>query len=131
REGLRRFQVAMKCPSLIQMAHCSFFFSSRRRHTRFSRDWSSDVCSSDLDLSDFAPTAVAKSLRSAELRVSSLSLSALPPITTGEIGRASCRERVESSVAGEEEDTATNRKSACMQKKEEAHEGSRRGSERP
>src|SRR5690606_40957409 len=27
-----------------------FFFSSRRRHTRFSRDWSSDVCSSDLYL---------------------------------------------------------------------------------
>src|SRR5690606_39872511 len=27
---------------------CLFFFSSRRRHTRFSRDWSSDVCSSDL-----------------------------------------------------------------------------------
>src|SRR5690606_40802976 len=31
------------------LVHCvSFFFSSRRRHTRFSRDWSSDVCSSDL-----------------------------------------------------------------------------------
>src|SRR5256884_6230742 len=35
--------------------HCrclsvSFFFSSRRRHTRCSRDWSSDVCSSDLEL---------------------------------------------------------------------------------
>src|SRR3712207_9051477 len=28
-----------------------FFFSSRRRHTRYWRDWSSDVCSSDL-LSD-------------------------------------------------------------------------------
>src|SRR5690606_13832304 len=28
-----------------------FFFSSRRRHTRFSRDWSSDVCSSDLVMS--------------------------------------------------------------------------------
>src|SRR2546422_9414782 len=27
-----------------------FFFSSRRRHTRCSRDWSSDVCSSDLAL---------------------------------------------------------------------------------
>src|SRR3712207_9254684 len=27
-----------------------FFFSSRRRHTRYWRDWSSDVCSSDLDL---------------------------------------------------------------------------------
>src|SRR5437870_9235634 len=27
-----------------------FFFSSRRRHTRWPRDWSSDVCSSDLVL---------------------------------------------------------------------------------
>src|SRR5260370_26720540 len=27
---------------------CVFFFSSRRRHTRFNCDWSSDVCSSDL-----------------------------------------------------------------------------------
>src|SRR5690606_40415905 len=37
------------------------FFSSRRRHTRFSRDWSSDVCSSDLfrlsaDLNLYAKT---------------------------------------------------------------------------
>src|SRR6266436_8009215 len=36
-----------------------FFFSSRRRHTRCSRDWSSDVCSSDLgvyrDLSGNTP----------------------------------------------------------------------------
>src|SRR5690625_6430024 len=30
-----------------------FFFSSRRRHTRWPRDWSSDVCSSDLSI-DFA-----------------------------------------------------------------------------
>src|SRR5690349_25163052 len=28
---------------------CFFFFSSRRRHTRSLRDWSSDVCSSDLE----------------------------------------------------------------------------------
>src|SRR5690606_39631922 len=34
--------LALRCQSLC------FFFSSRRRHTRFSRDWSSDVCSSDL-----------------------------------------------------------------------------------
>src|SRR2546430_8621425 len=27
-----------------------FFFSSRRRHTRFDCDWSSDVCSSDLEM---------------------------------------------------------------------------------
>src|SRR6266513_4256095 len=32
----------------------SFFFSSRRRHTRSKRDWSSDVCSSDLGLTWFS-----------------------------------------------------------------------------
>src|SRR5260370_15843076 len=31
----------------------SFFFSSRRRHTRFKCDWSSDVCSSDLEAEEF------------------------------------------------------------------------------
>src|SRR6266511_3180090 len=30
------------------LSYIVFFFSSRRRNTRFSRDWSSDVCSSDL-----------------------------------------------------------------------------------
>src|SRR3712207_8571889 len=35
-----------------------FFFSSRRRHTRYWRDWSSDVCSSDLGrLLEFIMTA--------------------------------------------------------------------------
>src|SRR2546429_8757796 len=32
----------------MRASECVFFFSSRRRHTRCSRDWSSDVCSSDL-----------------------------------------------------------------------------------
>src|SRR2546430_17241550 len=32
---------------------CVFFFSSRRRHTRFDCDWSSDVCSSDLTVNNF------------------------------------------------------------------------------
>src|SRR2546430_11269382 len=51
---------------------CYFFFSSRRRHTRFDCDWSSDVCSSDLaiwalrrgvwELPLFAGGAVASSL---------------------------------------------------------------------
>src|SRR5256886_11076377 len=37
---------------------CIFFFSSRRRHTRFDCDWSSDVCSSDLpDTTDTAPNS--------------------------------------------------------------------------
>src|SRR5690606_39551128 len=34
------------------------FFSSRRRHTRFSRDWSSDVCSSDLGIAAYVPPKV-------------------------------------------------------------------------
>src|SRR5690242_21827428 len=34
-----------------------FFFSSRRRHTRLTCDWSSDVCSSDLERQPLAETA--------------------------------------------------------------------------
>src|SRR2546430_9731700 len=39
------------CPRMVRPVdayHWFFFFSSRRRHTRFDCDWSSDVCSSDL-----------------------------------------------------------------------------------
>src|SRR2546430_11312451 len=39
------------CTSVLEVVYafsCLFFFSSRRRHTRFDCDWSSDVCSSDL-----------------------------------------------------------------------------------
>src|SRR3712207_7078530 len=32
----------------LDLYYFFFFFSSRRRHTRYWRDWSSDVCSSDL-----------------------------------------------------------------------------------
>src|SRR3712207_8796193 len=35
--------------SVVAEAVVNDFFSSRRRHTRYWRDWSSDVCSSDLD----------------------------------------------------------------------------------
>src|SRR6266700_5708642 len=55
-----------------------FFFSSRRRHTRFSRDWSSDVCSSDLrgrDVSqggwlsvEVKPDAVGQQRKAGDLR---------------------------------------------------------------
>src|SRR3989449_796722 len=46
------------------MCSIIFFFSSRRRHTRCSRDWSSDVCSSDLEVgtASFAQ-AIADELR--------------------------------------------------------------------
>src|SRR5438067_8695870 len=37
------------CP-FFERVRLVFFFSSRRRHTRSKRDWSSDVCSSDLDV---------------------------------------------------------------------------------
>src|SRR5437762_9832428 len=39
-----------------------FFFSSRRRHTRYIGDWSSDVCSSDLDFN--VPAATDRRIRS-------------------------------------------------------------------
>src|SRR2546430_10695541 len=42
----------------VSCVHCSFFFfSSRRRHTRFDCDWSSDVCSSDLSHSFSRPSS--------------------------------------------------------------------------
>src|SRR2546430_8916814 len=36
------------CLCFVNFIAVVFFFSSRRRHTRFDCDWSSDVCSSDL-----------------------------------------------------------------------------------
>src|SRR2546427_1303651 len=41
--------MCLSCLWLLVLSYFSFFFfSSRRRHTRFDCDWSSDVCSSDL-----------------------------------------------------------------------------------
>src|SRR5207245_8534096 len=94
-----------------------FFFSSRRRHTRCYRDWSSDVCSSDLSSrvrEDWALSTriVLASARAAGAAGTILVLSAQSSRTleevaqtaTGplwfqqyffkEIGRASCRERL-------------------------------------
>src|SRR2546430_2978761 len=98
---------------LTSLSHLShFFFSSRRRHTRFDCDWSSDVCSSDL-----APR------RTPHFHINLLPEARNVPTTRaimdaylkylhelgekkvygqmvtfrnrrGEIGRASCRERV-------------------------------------
>src|SRR5439155_13257094 len=39
-----------------------FFFSSRRRHTRWPRDWSSDVCSSDLITPEMEYVAIRENL---------------------------------------------------------------------
>src|SRR2546422_7791005 len=86
-----------------------FFFSSRRRHTRCSRDWSSDVCSSDLSRPRPRPPPPPTALRSGGTPPPNRpTASPCPPCcrTPGpeahpaasrpacEIGRASCRERV-------------------------------------
>ena len=40
--------MSVKVRAVVGVSDVFFFFSSRRRHTRLRRDWSSDVCSSDL-----------------------------------------------------------------------------------
>src|SRR5258707_14288307 len=45
----------MESIHMLQRIIC-FFFSSRRRHTRYWRDWSSDVCSSDLPVWNWGTT---------------------------------------------------------------------------
>src|SRR5690349_7262702 len=89
------------------------FFSSRRRHTRSLRDWSSDVCSSDLALIPIRKSAAWWALAHDERRKIfeershhvAHSLPYLPRIARrlhhgrDQIGRASCRERVAVSVA--------------------------------
>src|SRR5438477_10086763 len=75
-----------------------FFFSSRRRHTRLTCDWSSDVCSSDLPR--VAPVFTAEvSLRNqpAEVRVTFRRLSEKGHVGTVEQGRSEER-RVGKSV---------------------------------
>src|SRR5207245_3747798 len=104
----------------LQRTH--FFFSSRRRHTICYRDWSSDVCSSDLQQLLVLPELLLRdprergliprgqdvaeaNLRSGggvevlidgrEVGVRAAGKRSLVELQTGEIGRASCRERVE------------------------------------
>src|SRR5437868_9894811 len=68
-----------------------FFFSSRRRHTRSKRDWSSDVCSSDLILGDLPFLTVPESGgRSPRIRRSSVVL----PTPLGPISPRSEERRV-------------------------------------
>src|SRR5690606_41123805 len=81
-----------------------FFYSSRRRHTRFSRDWSSDVCSSDLlDAANRLGQGVT-SLYACQTRMRKAAQSSSRSMDSGgcagrplpnEIGRASCRGREE------------------------------------
>src|SRR5690606_39428915 len=78
-----------------------FVFSSRRRHTSFSRDWSSDVCSSDLAVAASSTSAATNALMAStgSRRAYYLGMMhATYSMMSIEIGRASCRERVLNAV---------------------------------
>src|SRR5437879_12227000 len=76
-----------------------FFFSSRRRHTRYIGDWSSDVCSSDLFTNDLA-VGFRDGCAQADGQVIRKVIAANRNSAAMEIGRASCRERVWWSLVG-------------------------------
>src|SRR5258707_8240697 len=110
------------CVRPTRVICCFFFFSSRRRHTRYWRDWSSDVCSSDLDrlksvskgyasfdyhLTDYKPADLVKmqilvngepvdalSMLVHRTRAEGRGRAMVEKMKELKIGRASCRERV-------------------------------------
>src|SRR5689334_24048030 len=105
---------------IISSFHFLFFFSSRRRHTRWNCDWSSDVRSSDLVVVVAARDVVGPAVAvdhvvpglaekevvavaavqgvvagaAVELVTGGLGVAVAEGAVEGEIGRASCRERV-------------------------------------
>src|SRR5437762_6008885 len=86
-----------------------FFFSSRRRHTRYIGDWSSDVCSSDLAASAtacMAPTRVFNwhqrplpSVESASARFTTPVLGSLMRITAASLAPGPARVLVRTEVS--------------------------------
>src|SRR2546429_359267 len=104
-------QAISRTSARVSMTSLLFFFSSRRRHTRCSRDWSSDVCSSDLydNNSDCCPILYF-AVHNGAWRIESVhgeygTFPASSDVWTRfafdvfysqdpKIGRASCRERV-------------------------------------
>ena len=68
-----------------------FFFSSRRRHTRYIGDWSSDVCSSDLRERERERDPNNKQQQ--QTTTNNNKQQQQQQQTTVEIGRATCRER--------------------------------------
>src|SRR5690348_17824518 len=97
----------------VQLPACQsvfFFFSSRRRHTRWTGDWSSDVCSSDLGKTAAFAIPILQLIEPAMRKPQALIVVPTRELcvqvtrefgtlgkymhSSEEIGRASCRERV-------------------------------------
>src|SRR5439155_18180821 len=76
-----------------------FFFSNRRRHTSWPRDWSSDVCSSDLTGWCRSGSSLFPRYREDPDRHQPVWLALDRAERDPEIGRASCRERGEVGVS--------------------------------
>src|SRR6266487_4858910 len=73
-----------------------FFFSSRRRHTRWTGDWSSDVCSSDLEprtAGNADPRRWLSRMSGAAWRADALDVRAADPATSPRYLRRHARER--------------------------------------
>src|SRR5687768_18515978 len=93
-----------------------FLFSSRRRHTRCSRDWSSDVCSSDLGVEGAIDEAASRDVAlfcrriGPQLEILRLRREISSREWLNQIGRASCRERVQMSAGA----MAVETKSTCV-----------------
>src|SRR5260370_15657251 len=69
------------------LTECFFFFSSRRRHTRFKCDWSSDVCSSDLIERPFKEIVGARFERRIPVEYVYQELAKLPPGFSAPVSR--------------------------------------------
>src|SRR5699024_12080874 len=65
-----------------------FFFSSRRRHTRSKRDWSSDVCSSDLQEPKMLPARLPNILLNGTTGIAVGMATDIPPHNLREVAQA-------------------------------------------
>src|SRR2546421_1825931 len=107
---LRNYPSVLSTIICYEFSSSLFFFSSRRRHTRSDRDWSSDVCSSDL-FADYPTVPMDKIVAQVNMdmvgrnrdnkseEANTVYIVGSDRISTEfhnitEIGRASCRERV-------------------------------------
>src|SRR2546430_4355438 len=108
--SVKRRTLASDTDALQLPLATSLFFSSRRRHTRFDCDWSSDVCSSDLVWSSKPMAQMNRNREKVDasqldIKDTVVSINRVTKVVKGgknlsfsalvvEIGRASCRERV-------------------------------------